>query len=292
LRDHDLRRRGHGEADAPARPRGPQPDPPLRGAQREDARARPSRHRSRDRPRAALRAGARGGRDAARHRRSLPVLHGRAFRGDEHRERALRRGALAPDPRAGFRDPRRGAEGAHTRGDQGIRGRGRAARRHDARASQSGVKTAREDELHALESRLGYRFSDLELLDRALTHSSRANEDPSGRSRHNEPLEFLRDAGSGLVVAELLHRRDPEGTEGSKSRARAQLVSAASLARRAEELGLPDLIVLGRGEEKTGGRMKAALWADAYEALLAALYLDGGYEAAHRFVRAEFAHDL
>jgi ribonuclease-3 len=96
----------------------------------------------------------------------------------------------------------------------------------------------------------------------------------------------------GLVVADLLHRRDPEGTEGSKSKARAQLVSAASLARRAQERGLPDLLLLGRGEEKTGGRHKAALWADAYEALLAALYLDGGFEAAHRFLRDEFARDL
>jgi ribonuclease III len=154
------------------------------------------------------------------------------------------------------------------------------------------VTKTREDELRALEQRLGYRFSDLELLDRALTHSSRANEDATVRGRHNEPLEFLGDAVIGLVVADLLHRRDPEGTEGSKSRARAQLVSAQSLARRARELGLPELIVLGRGEEKTGGRMKAALWADAYEALLAALYLDGGFEAAHRFVRDEFAHDL
>jgi ribonuclease-3 len=154
------------------------------------------------------------------------------------------------------------------------------------------VKKAREEELHALERRLGYRFSDLDLLDRALTHSSRANEDVSGKSRHNEPLEFLGDAVIGLVVADLLHRRDPEGTEGSKSQVRAQLVSASSLARRAQELGLPDLIILGRGEEKTGGRMKTALWADAYEALLAAVYLDGGFEAAHRFVRAEFAQDL
>jgi ribonuclease-3 len=154
------------------------------------------------------------------------------------------------------------------------------------------VRKPREDELHALEQRLGYRFSDLELLDRALTHSSRANEEVTGRGRHNEPLEFLGDAVIGLVVADLLHRRDPEGTEGSKSKARAQLVSAASLARRAQERGLPDLLLLGRGEEKTGGRHKAALWADAYEALLAALYLDGGFEAAHRFLRDEFARDL
>jgi ribonuclease-3 len=154
------------------------------------------------------------------------------------------------------------------------------------------VRKQREDELRALERRLGHSFSDLELLDRALTHSSRANEDVTGRGRHNEPLEFLGDAVIGLVVADLLHRRDPEGTEGKKSKARAQLVSAASLARRAQELGLGDLLVLGRGEEKTGGRHKAALWADAYEALLAALYLDGGFEAARLFLRAEFARDL
>jgi len=73
---------------------------------------------------------------------------------------------------------------------------------------------------------------------------------------------------------------------------RAQLVSARSLARRAAELGLPELLRLGRGEEKSGGRKKTALWADAYEAVIAALYLDGGLEAAHRFVSAEFATDL
>ena len=95
-----------------------------------------------------------------------------------------------------------------------------------------------------------------------------------------------------MVVTDLLHRRDPDGAEGAKSRRRAQLVSAPSLARRAAELGLPELLLLGRGEEKTGGREKAALWANAYEALVAALYLDGGFEAAHRFVRAEFARDV
>ncbi len=93
-------------------------------------------------------------------------------------------------------------------------------------------------------------------------------------------------------MTDLLHRRDPDGAEGAKSRRRAQLVSAPSLARRAADLGLPDLLLLGRGEEKTGGRGKAALWANAYEALVAALYLDGGFEAAHRFVRADFARDV
>src|SRR5204862_785034 len=91
---------------------------------------------------------------------------------------------------------------------------------------------------------------------------------------------------------ELLHRRDPEGSEGGKSKARAYLVAAPSLARRAAALGLPDLLLLGRGEEKTGGRQKSALWADAYEAVVAALYLDGGLEAAARFIASEFAPDL
>jgi ribonuclease-3 len=154
------------------------------------------------------------------------------------------------------------------------------------------VNPPRAAQLHALEERLGHRFGDLSLLDRALTHSSLANEDAPGAGGHNEPLEFLGDSVIGFVVADLLHRRDPEGREGEKSKTRAQLVSARSLARRAAELGLPELLRLGRGEEKSGGRKKTALWADAYEAVIAALYLDGGLEAAHRFVSAEFAPDL
>jgi len=150
----------------------------------------------------------------------------------------------------------------------------------------------RAAQLRALEERLGHRFGDLSLLDRALTHSSLANEEADGDGGHNEPLEFLGDAVIGFVIADLLHRRDPEGREGAKSKTRSQLVSARSLARRSAELGLPDLLRLGRGEEKSGGRKKTALWADAYEAVIAALYLDGGLEAAHRFVSAEFATDL
>jgi ribonuclease-3 len=154
------------------------------------------------------------------------------------------------------------------------------------------VNEERTAALRALEERLGHRFADLSLLDRALTHTSHAHEQVGLSPRHNEPLEFLGDAVIGFVVAELLHRRDPEGSEGGKSKARAHLVAAPSLARRASALGLPDLLLLGRGEEKTGGRQKSALWADAYEALVAALYLDGGLEAAGRFVSNEFAPEL
>jgi ribonuclease-3 len=145
----------------------------------------------------------------------------------------------------------------------------------------------REDGLRRLGDRLGHRFGDLGLLDRALTHASRANEEPAASGRDNEPLEFLGDAVLGLAVSDLLHRRDPDGPEGGKSQAKAQLVSEVSLAGRAAALGLPELLALGRGEEKTGGRRKAALWANAYEAVVAALFLDGGFEVARRFVAGD-----
>jgi ribonuclease III len=149
----------------------------------------------------------------------------------------------------------------------------------------------REARLGELARRLGHSFRDKTLLDRALTHASQANEQGAGDARDNEPLEFLGDAVLGLSVTDLLHRLDPEGSEGGKSRRRAALVSAPSLARRAEALGLPALLRLGRGEEMSGGRAKTALWADAYEAVLAALYLDGGFEAARRFVSDSFGVD-
>ena len=150
----------------------------------------------------------------------------------------------------------------------------------------------REAALRALEERLGYRFRDLALLDRALTHTSSAHEALEDGAGHNEALEFLGDAVIGFLVAEMLHERDPEGPEGGKSKLRAQLVAARSLAGRAEAAGLPALLRLGRGEEKTGGRLKQALWADAYEAVVAALYLDGGLAAAAGFVRRDLAGAL
>jgi ribonuclease-3 len=146
--------------------------------------------------------------------------------------------------------------------------------------------------LGVLQERLGYTFEDPRLLDRALTHTSYTNELSGGSRAHNEPLEFLGDAVLGFLVADLLHRASPEGAEGDKTKTRAHLVSAPSLATRAEALGLASLMRLGRGEEKTGGREKAKLWADAYEAVVAAIYLDGGVEAAHRFVAAQFASDV
>ena len=143
------------------------------------------------------------------------------------------------------------------------------------------------DEFDDLQQRIGYRFKDRGLLEHALTHRSRAAEDVSGGVYDNESLEFLGDAVLGLVVAEALFRRYPESSEGQKSKIKAAVVSTQSLARHAEAIRLGEHLLLGRGEEKTGGRFKQALLADAYEALIAALYLDGGLPAAATFLERE-----
>ena len=132
----------------------------------------------------------------------------------------------------------------------------------------------------ALEARIGHRFVDRTLLEHALTHRSRAHEDVTGGVVDNESLEFLGDAVVGLVIAEALYREYPDLDEGAKSKIRASLVSAGRLARLGEALGLGDHLLLGRGEEKTGGRRKTALLADACEAIVAAIYLDASARSA------------
>jgi ribonuclease III len=148
------------------------------------------------------------------------------------------------------------------------------------------------DEFDALEQRIGYRFRDRGLLEHALTHKSRAAEDASGGVIDNESLEFLGDAVLGLVVADALFHQYPQSTEGDKSKIKASVVSTQSLARHADRMGLGSHLILGRGEEKTGGRTKQALLADAYEALIAAIFLDGGLDAAGEFLRRELKEAL
>jgi ribonuclease-3 len=145
------------------------------------------------------------------------------------------------------------------------------------------------DEFDALQQAIDYRFRDRGLLEHAMTHTSRANEDVSGGVRDNESLEFLGDAILGFVIADILFKDFPELDEGQKSKIKAALVSTSTLARQAERLTVGDHLLLGRGEEKTGGRRKQALLADGYEALIAAIYLDGGIEQARAFVHREFA---
>jgi ribonuclease-3 len=154
---------------------------------------------------------------------------------------------------------------------------------------ETGKVVRLRDEFDTLQQAIEYRFRDRGLLEHAMTHTSRANEDVSGGVIDNESLEFLGDAVLGFIVADLLFHAFPEFNEGQKSKVKAALVSTATLARQAERLSLGDHLLLGRGEEKTGGRRKQALLADGYEALIAAIYLDGGVEQARAFIAREFA---
>jgi len=138
-----------------------------------------------------------------------------------------------------------------------------------------------------LERRLGHRFRDRDLLETALTHRSFAHE--RGGGEHYERLEFLGDAVLGLVAAERLYRLHPDDPEGELSKRKAFLVSREVLAGRARELGLGEALRLGVGEERTGGREKTSLLADAMEALIGAVYLDGGLAAAREVVEALLA---
>src|SRR5579872_6284728 len=143
-----------------------------------------------------------------------------------------------------------------------------------------------------LESRIGHQFSDSELLRRALTHSSLANEcrvGPGSPLSDNEQLEFLGDSVLGLLIAEALVHRFPGHREGELSRLKAHLVSAAHLHGVARRLELGNYLELGRSEEMSGGRAKKTLLVDALEALIAAVYLDGGTEAARALI---FSHVL
>lgn len=133
-----------------------------------------------------------------------------------------------------------------------------------------------------IEKALGYRFRHVDLLERALTHRSYANE--RGLPEHNERLELLGDAVLGLVATEWLYRYHPELPEGDLSKRKSYLVSAPALAGFASRLGVGEALLLGVGEERSGGRRKPSLLADALEALLAAVYLDGGIEPVRRIV--------
>jgi ribonuclease-3 len=144
-------------------------------------------------------------------------------------------------------------------------------------------------ELPTLELRIGYRFANPELLCRALTHSSLANESRGtmGAPRgDNEQLEFLGDSVLGFLAAEALFNRHPEQREGELSRLKAHVVSAAHLHGVARRLEIGSFLELGRSEEMSGGRAKKTLLVDALEALIAAIFLDGGLDQARRFVAA------
>lgn len=146
--------------------------------------------------------------------------------------------------------------------------------------------------MEPIQEKLGYTFRDRALLKTALTHSSYANENRGRSCESNERLEFLGDSVLGLVVADMLFTRYPDMPEGRMTRLRAQLVCEESLHGVAVELGLGEYMRLGRGEEHTGGRRRTSILADAVEALIAAMYIDGGIDVAASFITARLLSDL
>ena len=135
-----------------------------------------------------------------------------------------------------------------------------------------------------LEAAIGYRFQNITLVQNALTHSSYANEHWHNSLMSNERLEFLGDSVLGMVVAEYLYRNFPDRPEGELTRMRADMVCEQALALVAERIGLGKHLLLGRGEEQSGGRNRASILADAVESVIAAMFLDGGMEAAKSFI--------
>jgi len=142
-------------------------------------------------------------------------------------------------------------------------------------------------ELDSLQERIGYRFRDPSLLRLSLTHPSLAHEQGASL-QHNQRLEFLGDAVLQLILTAEIYAKFPEAGEGVLTKARAQMVNRHSLASQGRGLGLGDHLLLSRGESTTGGRGRGSTLADAFEALVGAIFLDGGYEAVHRFVLDHF----
>ena len=142
--------------------------------------------------------------------------------------------------------------------------------------------------LERLQKNIPYQFRQVKLLHAALTHSSYANERQNSLE-HNERLEFLGDAVLELCISDELYRRFGSTREGQLTAMRSRLVKQETLASLARALELPDALELGRGEESQGGRDRDSLLSDAFEALLGAVYLDGGFEAAQAVVRHQFA---
>lgn len=150
-------------------------------------------------------------------------------------------------------------------------------------------KSEQNDNLAELESAIDYRFTNRSLLDEALTHRSFLNEADEKGAKDNERLEFFGDAVIDFFLSHLLLERFPASREGELTRIRASLVGEENLGNLARRIGLGRYLRLGRGEDKSGGRGKRSILADAYEALIAAVYLDGGALPVRRLVESHFA---
>ncbi|GAW91070.1 ribonuclease III [Calderihabitans maritimus] len=154
------------------------------------------------------------------------------------------------------------------------------------------MKGDRKKQLAELQQKLGVSFKNWELLNRALTHPTYAFEHRELKLEHNQRLEFLGDAVLGMIMAEYLYLNYPHKPEGELTKMRAAVVCEPTLARKAAELGLGSYLLLGRGEELSGGRERASILADVFEAVIGALYLDKGVEDTRNFVLAYLAEEV
>jgi len=143
----------------------------------------------------------------------------------------------------------------------------------------------RLQQLTALQGKLSYTFRNMDLLSTALTHRSYVNENPQSGASDNERLEFLGDAVLGLCVSDLLMKKHADFDEGTLSKIRSLMVNEKPLADLAAQLGLGDCLLLGRGEEHSGGRAKESLLANAFEAVIAAIYLDSSFSKTKTLIR-------
>ena len=171
-------------------------------------------------------------------------------------------------------------------------GKSAAGRPNAAMAAAAGMPDTRRADLQQFELVIGYIFKDLDLLDQALNHSSYVRECKDGNVCDNERLEFLGDAFFDAIIGETLYKMFPEAEEGKLSKMRASIVCEGSLAAVAKRLQLSDFLMLGHGEEKNGGRRRNSILADAAEAVVGAIYLDGGYEQTKAFVLRAFEKEL
>ena len=143
-----------------------------------------------------------------------------------------------------------------------------------------------------LETEIGYAFKDKNLILKALTHSSYANEKKMEKYNHNERLEFLGDAVLEVCTSDFLFKEYLDKPEGDLTRLRASIVCEPTLAECARAIQLPDFLILGKGEETTGGRYRDSIVSDAFEAVIGAIYLDGGIEEAKKFIIRFVLNDI
>jgi ribonuclease III len=146
----------------------------------------------------------------------------------------------------------------------------------------------RRERLHDLEKTLGCTFANMELLDQALTHRSYLNENPDPERDDNERLEFLGDAVLDLCISDILMRNFPEYSEGHLSKMRAAIVNEHHLAEVARNTGIGNFILLGKGEELSGGRAKSSILSNSLEAVVGSIYMDSGFDAALAYIRRTF----